>query len=137
MSNPKHLSQDARIRGIVQKHVTALSQEIAEELAQPILEHWGLTHVTPDDTPEDGVVPEVAVSKALLFDRKTRKWFCPRCGLFSDLRRRAVTTHLRFCAAPVAGKRIDLRALNAQLRATTRVKARLRRSNAKFRKKKS
>jgi hypothetical protein len=122
MPNPKHLSQDVRIRGIVQKHMTALSQEIAAELTHPLLAHWGLAHVEPGDTPDAEGVPEAAVPKALLFDRKTRKWVCPRCGRFSDLRRRSVTAHLRFCDVPLpaAGKRVDLRAWQAQQRAANR-----------------
>jgi hypothetical protein len=122
MSNPKHLSQDARIRGLVQKHITALSQEIATELTQPLLEHWGLALALPGDTPDAETIPEAAVPKALLFDRKTRQWVCPRCGRYADLRRRSVTTHLRFCdvPVPVTGARIDLRAWQAQHRAANR-----------------
>ena len=122
MPSPKHLSQDGRIRSIFQKHVAALSREIAQELTQPLLEHWGLTHEALSDAlsaakPVTEPVAEPVAPKALLFDRKTSQWVCPRCGQFSDLRRRAVTTHLRFCTAPIEDRRIDLRALNAHLRA--------------------
>jgi len=134
MLDLKRLSQDARIRGIVQKHVAALSQEIAVVLTQSLLAHWGLAYVepgdvpdvpdTPDvpDVPDAEPVPETATSKALLFNRKTRKWVCPRCGRFSDLRRRSVTAHLRSCDVPLpaAGKRVDLRTLNAHRRTKNR-----------------
>jgi hypothetical protein len=104
MPNPKHLSHDARIRSIVEKHVTALSREIAQVLTQPLLDSWGLVD-TPVEPPPALVpepppdAPEPHGSTALIYDAKARKWTCPRCLRFADLRRRAVTTHLRFCEA--------------------------------------
>jgi hypothetical protein len=125
MANLKHLSRDAHIRGIVQKHMAALSREIAKELTQPLLDHWGLVHEALGselDVPEASAIDVAVMPKTLLFDRHTRQWVCPRCGRYSDLRRRSVTAHLRSCDAPmpVAGKRIDLRALNERLRAKHR-----------------
>ena len=106
MSNLKYLSQDSRIRGIVQKHMDALSHEIAQELTQPLLEQWGLTRddlaavtAVPPETISEPVVP-----KALLYDKRSRLWICPRCEHFANLIRRSVTTHLRFCTAEPKAK---------------------------------
>ena len=89
-----------------EKHVTALSREIAQVLTQPLLDAWGLTDtpiVEPAPPPRDDRMPpkppEPHSATALVYDAKTRKWTCPRCLRFADLRRRAVTTHLRFCEA--------------------------------------
>jgi hypothetical protein len=98
----KNMSADPRIRGIVQKHMEALSREIAKELTQPLLEHWGLTYedlATPVAEPTPGVTSEPVSPMALIYDGATRRWVCPRCRRYSDLRRRSVTTHLRFCDA--------------------------------------
>jgi len=99
MSNIKGLSTDPRFRSIVQKHLRALSDEIAHELTQPFLEQWGLTRddlaEPPDITTNEP--PEPIVPAALIYDPVTRRWRCPRCRRFSDTRRRSVTAHLRFC----------------------------------------
>lgn len=107
MANLKNLSSDPRIRGIFQKHLSALSREIAQELTQPLLEHWGLTNEDLGlvggpvvDTTAEPIVPA-----ALVYDAKARRWICPRCRVFSDPRRRSVTAHLRFCKAEAEPKR--------------------------------
>lgn len=101
MSDPK------RIQSIIQRHVEALSRDLAQELslelAKPLLDRWGFT-VADAIAVRDVTAPEAtpAVSEpvgptALSYDPKTRRWVCPRCRKFSDTRRRAVTTHMRFC----------------------------------------
>lgn len=96
---------DARVRSIVQKHLTAMSREIAEELAQPLLERFGMSiddfviEVSPAATaPATEPVTDPG-STALIYDARQRQWICPRCRRFADLRRRSVTTHMRFCTA--------------------------------------
>jgi hypothetical protein len=102
MSSLKRLSRDVRIRELVQKHMTALSHEIAQELTQPLLEHWGLLSETLDEHAPALPVTAMQPLKALLYDNATKLWTCPQCGRFTDPRRRSVTAHLRFCDAPVA-----------------------------------
>lgn len=105
MANLKNLSADPRIRGIFQKHLSALSREIAQELTQPLLEHWGLTQEDlglAGDGPIVDTTAEPIVPAALVYDAKARRWICPRCRVFSDPRRRSVTAHLRFCKAEPA-----------------------------------
>jgi hypothetical protein len=122
MANLKHLSTDPRFRDIVQKHMTALSREIAQELTQPLLAQLGLTLEDLGATPSAEPVPvpitppEWTGSTALLYDAKTRRWTCPRCRRYSDLRRRSVTTHLRFCDAVPATQVEILPSLKKALR---------------------
>jgi len=102
MANLKNLSADPRIRSIFQKHLSALSREIAQELTQPLLEQWGLTNEDlglPGGPVVDTTTVTPIVPAALIYDSKTKRWMCPRCRVFSDLRRRSVTAHLRFCKA--------------------------------------
>jgi hypothetical protein len=101
MSNLKDLANTPRVRGIIQKHMEALSREIAQELTRPLLEQWGLTRedLSESDTEAPSVRPEPIVPKALLYDKRSRTWICPRCIRFSNPNRRSVTTHLRFCTA--------------------------------------
>lgn len=97
-----------RIRSIVQRHVEALgrdlAQELTQELTQPLLQRFGLTVedvvTVPDVITTEATAPPVAEpigSTTLSYDPRTRRWVCPRCRKFSDTRRRAVTTHARFC----------------------------------------
>lgn len=99
--NLKNLARDPRLRGIVKKHIDALSRDLAEELSQPLLDQLGLTPedlVAPIATTTPSVAAPVA-PKALLYDKRSRSWICPKCELFSNPERRSVTTHLRFCTA--------------------------------------
>ena len=81
----------------------ALSREIAQELTQPLLEQWGLTQAdleAPSDIAPNGAAPSEPITpRALLYDKRSRMWTCPRCERFSNVIRRSVTTHLRFCTA--------------------------------------
>jgi hypothetical protein len=99
MSNLK----DVRVRGIIQKHVDALSREIARELMQPLFEQWGLSEEDAATIvavpPAPANLPEPVVAKAPIYDKRSRQWVCPHCKRFSGLNRRSVTTHARFCTA--------------------------------------
>lgn len=89
-----------RIRSIIQKHVEALSRELAQELAQeltkPLAERWGINFAEAAPA-ANATLPESLPTPALVYDARTRRWGCPKCAMFSDLRRRSVTTHMRFC----------------------------------------
>jgi hypothetical protein len=89
MSNYKRLQN---VRSIVERHVAALSRELAEELTRPLLEQLLAGEAPVEIAP----VTVSSAEKSPLYDRATRKWHCPRCTV-ADLRRRAVTTHMRFC----------------------------------------
>lgn len=94
MLNPK------RLQSIFQKHVNALALELAHELASPMADRLGisLTDYQPDNvTPPPATPAEPFTNAALIYDARAKKWSCPKCRAFSDLRRRAVTTHMRFC----------------------------------------
>lgn len=111
MTTIKNLSSvDPRIRSIVQKHLraarSAISEEIARELTEPLLEQWGLTRedlaVPYNEVPEVAQAREPVTSATLIYDSATRRWVCPRCRNFSNIHRRSVTTHLRFCTSAPA-----------------------------------
>lgn len=91
-----------RIQSIIQKHVEACSREIAavltQELTQPLVERFGITFTEAVEAKADAGPPEP--SGPLVYDSRTRKWVCAKCHEFSDLRRRAVTAHMRFCHGP-------------------------------------
>jgi hypothetical protein len=95
MSDPK------RIQSIFQRHVDALARELAQELTQPLADRFGISlteAVAPVVTAPSTVATAVPLTNAsLIYDPRARKWGCPKCRAFSDLRRRAVTTHMRFC----------------------------------------
>jgi hypothetical protein len=95
---------NAQLETIFEKHITALTDELAKVLLQLVLDQlrrpaWHVTQVAP--APEQAQ-RHVHAAKPLnemaaLYDGETRKWRCPHCNNFSDLRRRAVTTHMRSC----------------------------------------
>lgn len=88
-----------RIQSIIQKHVEACSREIAavltQELTQPLVERFGLSFTEAIDAPTNNAPTEP--HGPLAYDARTRKWVCAKCQTFSDVRRRAVTAHMRFC----------------------------------------
>jgi hypothetical protein len=92
--------KDKRLRDLIQKHLDALAREIVQELTQPLLEQliqqWKVPH---EDLAADGLPRQSIVPQALIYQKLTRLWICPRCRDFSNLNRRSVTTHLRFCTA--------------------------------------
>lgn len=87
-----------RIQSIIQKHVEAATREIAsvlaQELTQPLVDRFGFSteavDAQADSAPTEPHGP-------LAYDARTRKWVCAKCHTFSDVRRRAVTAHMRFC----------------------------------------
>jgi hypothetical protein len=100
-----------RIRSIIQKHVESLSRELAQELAQeltkPLADRWGIN--LAEAGPAAIATSLEPLPATLVYDARTRRWGCPKCAMFSDLRRRSVTTHMRFCTgtgatAPSASK---------------------------------
>lgn len=99
--NVKQMMANPRIRDIFKKHLNALSRDLGQELTQPLLVDWGISR---EDVglPEDVATTQPIVPASLIYDTKTRRWTCPRCREFSDLRRRSVTAHLRFCKAEPA-----------------------------------
>jgi len=92
------------IHSIIQKHVEACTREIAgvltQELTQPLAERFGLSAAdiaavpTGDDAP-----PDRHRTTRLVYNASTRRWTCPQCLTFTDVRRRAVSAHLRSCTA--------------------------------------
>jgi len=88
-----------RIQSIIQKHVEACSREIAavltQELTQPLVERFGLSFTEAVDAGADTAPAEP--HGPLVYDSRSRKWICAKCHTFSDVRRRAVTAHMRFC----------------------------------------
>jgi hypothetical protein len=86
----KHLTNNRRIRALVEKHSAALAQEITQELSLRLLEQFD----DPATPPEEEVEPTATI--AVRYDTERRCWVCPSCGYY-DLRRRAVTTHARYC----------------------------------------
>lgn len=66
---------DPEVRRVVQRHLRAM-------LADLLL----LAAAKP------------ATAHTALYDPRTRLWTCPACRAFRDARRRAVTTHARFCS---------------------------------------
>lgn len=88
-----------RIQSIIQKHVEACGREIAavltQELTQPLVERYGLSFTEAVDAQTEAAPSEP--SGPLVYDPRTRKWVCAKCHTFSDVRRRAVTAHMRFC----------------------------------------
>lgn len=80
----------------IAQHLTAMSQEITQALAQSAVSMFETDGAPPIMTSP----PEPIVPAALLYDAVTRRWCCPRCRGFSDIRRRAVTAHLRSCVLP-------------------------------------
>lgn len=98
-SDPKNTSAASELNGIVRKHVGALTHDIAEELTRFIV-----AQLLKDET--DLVAPDVAAatesSPAIpwvspTYNTKTRRWGCPRCHDYFDVRKRGVTTHIRYC----------------------------------------
>ena len=89
-------------RSIIHKHVEACSREIAavltQELTQPLVERFGISFTETVDVEADTAPTEP--HGPLVYDPRTRKWICAKCHTFSDVRRRAVTAHMRFCSGP-------------------------------------
>jgi len=86
----KFVSADMRrrVQFLVRAHVETLAREIAEEMAGAIL---GKMKESDEGAPVDETLTMP------FYDPRTKRWFCPHCSDFSDLRRRAVTTHMRSC----------------------------------------
>lgn len=82
-----------RIQDIIQKHVESLARELAQELTQPLVDRFGFTAAVAAQTDSALTEPH----GPLAYDARTRKWVCAKCHTFSDVRRRAVTAHMRFC----------------------------------------
>lgn len=100
---------DSRVRSIVQRHLNEMSREIAQELAQPLLDRFGLT--LDDLNVAVEIAPAVSTQEPMatglpLWDKRSHGWLCPRCRQFSSMGRRAVTTHMRFCKATPPTKSI-------------------------------
>jgi len=84
-----------RIQSIIQKHVESLARELAQELTQPLVERFGISFTEAVEEHADAAPTEP--HGPLVYDPRTRKWICAKCRTFSDVRRRAVTVHMRFC----------------------------------------
>jgi len=101
-----------RIQSIIQKHVEAAGREIAavlaQELTQPLVERFGISTEAADAHVDSAPIEP---SGPLVYDARTRKWVCTKCHTFSDVRRRAVTAHMRFCpgAPKLAPKQVPRR----------------------------
>jgi hypothetical protein len=111
MMTIKNLSSaDPRIRDIVKKHLraarSAISEEIARELTEPLLEQWGLTRedlATPyNEVPEAAQAREPVTSATLIYDFDNADRPSDESQNFSNIHRRSVTTHLRFCTSAPA-----------------------------------
>jgi hypothetical protein len=87
------------IQNIIQKHVDAAGREIAallrQELTQQLADRFGSPHEAVETRVNPATEPHSAGT--LTFDSRTRRWICAKCHTFSDVRRRAVTAHMRFC----------------------------------------
>lgn len=92
MADPK------RLQAIVDKHMDNLSRELAREFTRPVFESLGLADVPSKASP----VPPTSIETETLplYDARTRRWLCAKCRQYGDPRRRAVTTHMRFCTTP-------------------------------------
>jgi len=98
-------SLNPRVQELIEKHLGQLSQEIAAEIIRPLFQEVAqrLTAKAPQllSSPSPLIgLPEQNNHDAaplIAYDFRTRLWRCTRCGIYTDIRRRAVSTHARQC----------------------------------------
>ena len=84
------LKPDPDIAQLVQRHAQELVRSFFTDLAARIVTPPVQAEVAP---------PEFSTA---LWDGKTRTWCCPRCRVYRDARRRAVSAHAIACTGAAA-----------------------------------